>query len=228
MGSDNFNPLAAAYRDAVNHPLKRLVGLPEDFTYYKARLLERLCHEWRVETARSTCLELGCGSGYALAYLQGQFHRLIGMDLSVEMLRYAPTPGLYRCCGDATALPFQSSSTDLIFSIGLFHHSHGTHPAILAECLRLLRPGGYLISFEHNPQHPVTRYLVRNCPIDADAVLVSAPALREAHQVAGFRILDVRYCLFLSPRWRWLHQVEHRLKDWPIGTQYAVLAQAPC
>jgi hypothetical protein len=40
-------------------------------------------------------------------------------------------------------------------------------------CYSRLKEDGHFIIFEHNPINPVTRHLVKNCPFDADAVLLS-------------------------------------------------------
>lgn len=52
-------------------------------------------------------------------------------------------------------------------------------------CYSHLKQGGHFIIFEHNPVNPVTRHLVKNCPFDADAVLLgmreTVARMRNAH-----------------------------------------------
>ena len=47
-------------------------------------------------------------------------------------------------------------------------------PGLYREVTRLLRPGGRLYVFEHNPWNPVAQWVVRHTPIDRDAVLLGA------------------------------------------------------
>ena len=99
-------------------------------------------------------LELGCGAGGALVPLAravGSAGRVVGLDLSPGMLRQtasrlrraglAETPELV--VADATSVPFADASFDaafMSFTLELFDTPE--IPLVLAECRRVLRPGG--------------------------------------------------------------------------------------
>lgn len=99
----------------------------------------------------SQVLEIGCGEGKGLSPMLGQTWRVTALDAA---------PGAIRLCrdlnarnsaegfiiGDASRLPFRSSSFDAIFCIHILGHldSRGRIEAA-AESFRVLGPGGILI-----------------------------------------------------------------------------------
>jgi ubiquinone/menaquinone biosynthesis C-methylase UbiE len=99
-------------------------------------------------------LEIGPGTGHALHHQAGKLAPdgvVIGLDLSAGMLRVArerlrvagtqTNTGL--AVGDAAAVPFAAGTFDRIFmafTLELFAQADSM--AVLAECRRVLRPGG--------------------------------------------------------------------------------------
>ena len=88
----------------------------------------------------------------------------------------------------------------------------------------MLRPGGWLVIFEHNPVNPVTRYIVATCEFDKNAVLIPAGRLRACEKVAGFTKVEVKYTGFFPGALRVLRPVEPYLSALPVGAQYYTLA----
>lgn len=114
------------------------------------RLISHIRARWPdLEIGR--ILELGCAAGaqssdYPLAFPDADCHAL---DASAAMLRYARArseelgAAVHFHQGDAAALPFPDGYFDLVVSHNLFHEVAAAHvPQILAECHRVLRPGG--------------------------------------------------------------------------------------
>jgi ubiquinone/menaquinone biosynthesis C-methylase UbiE len=102
-------------------------------------------------------LELGCGVGTSLcaaaAHLPGA--EVHGVDVGASMLRYAHARAahlghaIHFIQADAEATKLPSDSYDLVFSAALFHETSAEAIArIIAESLRLLRPGGIAIHLE--------------------------------------------------------------------------------
>jgi ubiquinone/menaquinone biosynthesis C-methylase UbiE len=99
-------------------------------------------------------LELGCGDGGALVTLAravGPAGQVVGLDLSPAMVRRAATrlrrAGLAErtdlAVADACAIPFAEASFDAVFmSFTLELFDTPEIPLVLAECGRVLRPGG--------------------------------------------------------------------------------------
>ncbi len=92
----------------------------------------------------STVVELGCAGG--VNYF-GRRYRMIGCDLSFASLRMLK--GIYHCLVQADAaecLPFPSACVDAVVSSYFWEHiPPDVKPRILAECARVLRPGGKLV-----------------------------------------------------------------------------------
>lgn len=100
-------------------------------------------------------LDIGCGTGYFTRLLRRKFRRatITALDLSEDMLRHTrhhharrlPWHGHHaHCAGDATALPFQDGSFDLVTS-NLAMQWVGSPEQMLAEMRRVLAPGGLML-----------------------------------------------------------------------------------
>lgn len=91
-------------------------------------------------------LEVGVGTGLISAGLTERGRRPVGIDLSLPMLAVARTrlPGRL-AGGDAQRLPVRTGS---VAGLCLVHVLHlvGDVAATLAECARVLRPGGTMVT----------------------------------------------------------------------------------
>ena len=114
-----------------------------------AHLLPRLEHGMRL-------LDVGCGPGtisvgLAEAVAPGEMHGIDMEDTQIEMARTAARAGGHENAffrtGDATALPFDDASFDVVHCHALLNHAPGTQ-AVLAEAMRVLKPGGLISSRE--------------------------------------------------------------------------------
>lgn len=97
-------------------------------------------------------LDVACGTGRFL----GQVHaslphaRLVGLDLSAPYLKVARehlahVPDLSLVADNAESMPFADGTFDAVTSVFLFHElPSDARRNVLAECLRVLRPGGLL------------------------------------------------------------------------------------
>lgn len=89
-------------------------------------------------------LEIGCGTGLVLERLAGFARRAQGIDLSPGMLERARERGLDVAEGDATNLPFDDESFDVVCSFKVLAHVPDLGAALL-EMARVLRPGGHAV-----------------------------------------------------------------------------------
>jgi SAM-dependent methyltransferase len=96
-------------------------------------------------------LDVGCGGGRFAIRLAERFPeiRVVGLDLSPEQIARAKRRGaplderVSFVEGSATDMPFDEGEFDIVYSLGSL--KHWTDPAQgLRECVRVLRPGGYL------------------------------------------------------------------------------------
>jgi SAM-dependent methyltransferase len=90
-------------------------------------------------------LDLGCGAGAGTQYLLRQRIAVIGLDASTVSLTAtaARLPGLPLVAAEACRLPFADASMDGILAECSLSVA-GNHQEVLAECHRILRPGGRL------------------------------------------------------------------------------------
>ena len=124
------------------------------------RMLERLGY---VRLQPSVVVDLGCGTGSALAELAQRYTgaRMVGVDLALPMLQQASArDGLWRrilrrpsatlLCADACHLPLADASVDLVWSNLMLQWL--PDPALaFAEAWRVLRPGGLLMFSSFGP-----------------------------------------------------------------------------
>jgi hypothetical protein len=88
-----------------------------------------------------------------------------------------------------------------------------------------MKEGGYLIIFEHNPFNPITRHIVKKCPLDKGARLLRARYLKGILTESGFKKIKVSYYLFFPKRLAVLRPYEKCLSGIPLGGQYMVIAK---
>jgi SAM-dependent methyltransferase len=102
------------------------------------------------ERAR-TLLDVGCGTGLVTERLLRPGLRVLGVDFSSGMTRLASE----RLCGglvlaDCRRLPFADGSLDAVSAVWLLHLLPDA-AAVVAECARVLRPGGmFVASVDHD------------------------------------------------------------------------------
>jgi ubiquinone/menaquinone biosynthesis C-methylase UbiE len=96
-------------------------------------------------------LDVGCGTGYLLRALAGHYpgaEELAGIDAAPNMIetarRLSDNQRLTFAVGVAEHLPYPDASIDLVVSSTSFDH-WCDQLAGLAECARVLRPGGHLV-----------------------------------------------------------------------------------
>jgi SAM-dependent methyltransferase len=235
-----FDAYAPGYAAGMEDPIKRLMGGEFDaFIDLKARWLLRDLARRPLRSAdrlsAAALLDFGCGTGELLQCLRRHDFpgELRGCDVSAGMLaeaarrwRDGPPPALHVVgTGD---LPFAPASLDLVTVCCVLHHiPPAEHAAVFARLARLLKPAGRLVVFEHNTHNPVTRHIVRKAPIDRNAILVSAAAVRAGLAAAGLIDLRTRYILFFPPRFRRLGRAEALLGWLPLGGQYVVVGEKP-
>ena len=100
-------------------------------------------------------LEVGCGSGMGLAYLQQRASQVVGGDRTLTLLQAARDrlDSLALVCLDAHELPFSSSSFDVVLMLEMVYYLSQPERAF-AECRRVLRPGGKLLVCLPNRNRP--------------------------------------------------------------------------
>jgi SAM-dependent methyltransferase len=201
---------------------------PEFFAEYK---IKDLAGALAGEACVRTILDFGGGIGNSVPYMHRYLPNtaLTCLDVSDRSLAIAreryPNQAEY-VSFDGARIPFEAGTFDVAFASCVFHHIEATsHAALLKELARVLRPGGWLFIFEHNPFNPLTRHAVNTCPFDENAVLISGATMRELFREAGLVDVRLRYRIFFPHFLAMLRGFERFLTWLPLGAQYYVCGQ---
>jgi len=106
-------------------------------------------------------LEVGCGTGHWLRFVGGSGIPVTGLDASAQMLAHARTqaPSAALAQGSAERLPWASESFDRVFCINAFHHFQDKF-VFLTEAMRVLRPGGLMMTVGLDPHAGVDQWYI--------------------------------------------------------------------
>ena len=96
---------------------------------------------------------------------------------------------------------------------------------LVSEIYRVLKPGGRIYVFEHNPRNPLVRYVIARTPIDENAILLDAREVRHGLLDAARYELETDYLMFMPPGIAFLAPVDRTLAWLPLGAQYVVAAR---
>jgi ubiquinone/menaquinone biosynthesis C-methylase UbiE len=228
MDAAEFDQFADEY-DAQHRSNIAITGEdPSYFAAYKVRLFAKTLRARSITASR--IVDFGSGIGNSIPY----FHQylpateLTGADVSQRSLdlsesRFPVGARLLRIEGDR--IPTEDDSFDAAFSACVFHHiPHDQHVGWLAELRRVVRAGGMLTIFEHNPMNPLTVRAVNTCPFDENARLIRAGVFAARYRSAGWRDLTIRYHIFFPRALASLRGLEPHMAWIPFGGQYSITA----
>lgn len=231
MNEAEFDKFADEYYQSHAAGLAASGEGPEYFSEYK---IIDIARDWPRRSAglnaNPRVLDFGAGIGNSAPYVKQHLPgaRLTCLDLSQRSLDVAAKryPGMAEYVHfDGADIPFPDNHFDLAYAMCVFHHiDHDDHVAILRELNRVIRPGGRLYIFEHNPFNPLTVSVVNNCAFDANARLIRSAAMKHRMEAAGFTGAVTRYRIFFPRVLRMLRPIERAMAWLPLGGQYCVRA----
>ena len=177
-------------RKYARDPIKDMTGYTRTLESTRQRL-----------RATDTVLELGCGTGTTALSLAPAVARLVGTDVSGEMIAIAREKAGAQGCGNAE---FAVAPADRAFRAdGAFDavlafnvlHLIADRSATLKQTVRALRPGGLFISKTPclSEMNPLLRFAVPVARLVGKAPHVaffSALALEREIESAGFEIIE--------------------------------------
>ena len=163
----------------------------EHLTARRVGLVESLMPSGRV-------LDVGCGTGRFLNALPARYDRT-GIDVSAKMLDYAREKGLRVEKASGEELPFDDDSFDLVATFAVLHHliDPDVVRASLREMVRVTRPNGVVIVWDHNPLNPYWRFLMAKSPQDqGDERLVPAKLIVDTLKGSPTKTVSLRRMTF--------------------------------
>ena len=163
-------------------------------------------------------LDVGCGTGQLGAAIASEGFDVFGVDLSSSMVARARERGLVGTyAGVTTALPFADHSFDLALTVATLHHLETPERVAQTVCEmgRVIKPGGFVVLWDHNPSNPYWPILMKRVPQDSgDERLVPQAELLADVRTAGLRPVRVLRSgftpdflpLWLMSVWRWVER----------------------
>lgn len=141
-------------------------------------------------------VDVGCGTGTLAARLAGLGYQVAGLDPSDGMLRVLRerAPGVEAVQASATNMPFGDGEFDVSVSVATMHHIADPADVKLAlgEMVRVVRRGGRIIVWDHNPRNPYWPYLMRRVPQDrGDERLIGVEELLAGLEAGGAEPVSV-------------------------------------
>src|SRR5712691_2850753 len=137
-------------------------------------------------------LDVGCGTGQLGSAIANQGFDVFGVDLSASMVARARDRGLIGTfAGITTALPFASESFDLALTVATLHHLETPErvATTVREMGRVVRHGGFVVLWDHNPAIPYWPILMKRVPQDSgDERLVPLAELLADVNAAGLEL----------------------------------------
>jgi SAM-dependent methyltransferase len=134
-------------------------------------------------------LDVGCGTGQLGSAIASEGYDVFGVDLSASMVARARERGLTGTfAGVTTALPFADNSFDLALTVATLHHLETPERVAMTvqEMGRVVKRGGFVVLWDHNPANPYWPILMKRVPQDSgDERLVPLDELRRDIRQAG-------------------------------------------
>jgi SAM-dependent methyltransferase len=163
-------------------------------------------------------LDVGCGTGQLGAAIASEGFDVFGVDLSASMVSKARERGLSGTYSAVTtALPFPDNTFDLALTVATLHHLETPErvATTVSEMGRVVKRGGFVVLWDHNPANPYWPILMKRVPQDSgDERLVPQAELIADVRTAGLhaqRVLRSGFTpdflpLWLAGAWRWVER----------------------
>ena len=161
---------------------------------YPARLVRRLYETAYRKPGR--LLDVGCGRGEFLQRFADLGFNCIGVDSAESASSFAPGCDVRVLNLDRDPFPFPDESFDFVFSKSVVEHLRNPE-AVLAECRRVLKPGGIAVVMTPSWRHQWRIFFEDLGHIRP----FGAGALADGLTLAGFKDVRVEYFHQLPSLW---------------------------
>lgn len=228
--SPEFNQFADHYHSEVDGWLKRFASTSALYVA-KAKadhVIFEAQHHFTNKTSL-TGLDVGCGTGLIASMIHDDTGiKILGTDLSQGMIdhRVESSQKIELLTSNSARLPFKNDCFDFSYSVCFFHHLDDEDRLnTVQEMKRVTKPEGLIFIFEHNPYNPIVQAMVKCCPLDRNARLLTPNQVKQLYQQAGIEIITLKFILFFPEPLSFLNPLQTRLSRLPLGSQYFVLGR---
>ena len=226
--NSEFDAYSGDYNDRVNRAL-RFTGTSVDFfTRVKVDYFVDFMAEHGGGRSTAAVLDVGCGTGNSHSLLAPHVARLCAIDISASSIEIARTrnPQVEYATYDGVHVPHPDAMFDFAVAVCVFHHVPlEQRLALVSDIRRALKPGGFIVIFEHNPLNPLTMRVVNRCEFDRDAILLRSITCETLIKNGRFDRVETRFILNVPPLNRILRAIDAHLSKLPIGAQYYTAGQ---
>ena len=184
MSDTHFDSIATVYDESLP------AHVVEHYLDKRVRFVVEHC-------PRGRGLDVGCGTGLLAERLQAAGYDMAGIDPSDGMLDVlrSRAPQIEAVQASGTALPFSDDSFDLVVCVAVMHHVADPVDvrATLGEMVRVGRPGGRILVWDHNPRNPYWSILMARVPQDTgEERLIPEQEIVRGIEAGGGQILECR------------------------------------
>jgi SAM-dependent methyltransferase len=117
-----------------------------------------------------SALDVGCGTGALAQRLTRAGYQVTGVDPSEGMLEVmrARAPEVIAVRASGVSLPFDQDRFDVVLTVAALHHIADRVEVrrTLAEMVRVCKPSGAILVWDHNPRNPYWSRLMARVPQD--------------------------------------------------------------
>jgi ubiquinone/menaquinone biosynthesis C-methylase UbiE len=224
----SFDDYVQTYKKEVQDSIDFIGQDADFFIELKAKVLIKIAEKNFDSLNNIKVLDIGCGVGLTDRHLTSEIKNLYGVDVSSGAVENANkrNPNVKYTDYEGERLPFEDNFFDLAFAINVMHH---VEPAkwenFVSEMKRVIKPGGIMVVFEHNPLNPLTRRAVNHCEFDRDAVLLGSGKLKSLFDTADVKISESGYIIFFPFKSKFFRSVENVLGWLPFGAQHFIVGK---
>lgn len=157
---------AHRHMDDVAHGYEQTIP-----AHVQAHYLQKRLNFINRRIKQGTIVDVGCGTGLLASRLREAGYRAFGVDESFGMLKECLARNSIACAhGNSARLPIRSESADAAVCIAAMHHVVGQTEIqnTLREMLRIVKPGGWILVWDHNPLNPYWPIFMKRLPQDQE------------------------------------------------------------